>query len=55
VQASGGYDTFREYACGTLDLAAGANRVVMRPDGPLKRELADVRSLRLVPVPDRVP
>ena len=38
--------------CGRRDavdtlLAKGVNRVVMRPDGPLRRELADVRSLRL--------
>ena len=28
---------------------SGRDRVVMRPDGPLRRELADVRSLRLTP------
>ena len=55
VLASGGYDTFREYSCGVFDLTQGANRIVMRPDGPLKRELADVRSLRLVPVAARTP
>jgi mono/diheme cytochrome c family protein len=51
VQSSGGYDQFREYRCGQISLRAGANRLVMRPDGPLKRELADVRALRLVPAP----
>ncbi|MBI4662300.1 MAG: c-type cytochrome [Verrucomicrobia bacterium] len=50
VLSSGGYDRFREYACGSLILRAGVSRVLMRPDGPLKRELADVRALRLVPV-----
>lgn len=49
VRSSGGYDTFHEYAVGTIELAAGVNRLVMRPDGPLTRELADVRTLRLVP------
>ena len=49
VRASGGYATFHEYAVGVLRLRAGANRVVMRPDGALQRELADVRGLRLVP------
>ena len=49
VRSSGNYQTFIEYAIGTIDLAAGVNRVVMRPDGPLRRELADVRSLRLTP------
>jgi mono/diheme cytochrome c family protein/glucose/arabinose dehydrogenase len=50
VRSSGGYDTFLEYACGTIELVPGVNRLVMRPDGPLQRELADVRSLRLVRV-----
>jgi mono/diheme cytochrome c family protein/glucose/arabinose dehydrogenase len=49
IRSSGNYQTFIEYAIGTIDLAAGVNRVVMRPDGPLRRELADVRSLRLTP------
>ncbi|MBI2925943.1 MAG: c-type cytochrome [Verrucomicrobia bacterium] len=49
VESSGGYDRFREYRCGQLTLRPGLNRIVMRPDGPLKRELADVRELRLVP------
>jgi mono/diheme cytochrome c family protein/glucose/arabinose dehydrogenase/HEAT repeat protein len=48
VLSSGGYETFREYLCGTLELAAGLNRVVMRPAGAPQRELADVRTLRLV-------
>jgi hypothetical protein len=50
VESSGGYESFREYECGVLDLARGTNRIIMRPDGALRRELADVRSLRLVPV-----
>jgi mono/diheme cytochrome c family protein/glucose/arabinose dehydrogenase len=50
VQSSGGYDRFREYECGKIVLRAGSNRIVMRPEGALKRELADVRALRLVPV-----
>ncbi len=51
VLSSGGYDRFLEYACGRIELAAGQNRIVMRPAGPLKRELADVRGLRLVRSP----
>ena len=50
VQSSGGYDRFRQYSCGPIVLRAGVNRVLMRPEGPLKRELADVRALRLVPM-----
>ena len=51
VVSSGGYDRFLEYACGRIELAAGLNRIVMRPAFPLKRELADVRGLRLVRSP----
>jgi hypothetical protein len=49
VRSSGGYETFHEYSVGSIELEAGVNRIVMRPDGPLRRELADVRSLRLAP------
>ena len=49
VRSSGGYETFHGYAIGSIELEAGVNRIVMRPDGPLRRELADVRSLRLAP------
>ena len=38
---------------GRLALRAGLNRIILRPDGPLKRELADVRGIRLVPVAGR--
>ena len=44
------YDHFREVPGGRLTLRAGVNRIILRPDGPLKRELADVRGVRLVPV-----
>lgn len=50
VQSSGGFDRFREFPAGTLTLQPGVNRVLMRPHGTLKRELADVRALRLAPV-----
>jgi len=53
VQSSGGYDRFREYVCGQIALRAGINRVLMRPEGPLKRELADVRALRFAPIKRR--
>ncbi len=49
VQSSGGFDRFREFPAGKLTLHPGVNRLLMRPHGPLQSELADVRSLRLVP------
>jgi mono/diheme cytochrome c family protein len=50
VPSTGDYDHFREQPAGRLTLRAGLNRIILRPDGPLKRELADVRGMRLIPV-----
>lgn len=47
VRSTGGYDRFEEQAVGRLALRAGVNRILVRPDGPLRVELADVRGLRL--------
>ncbi len=49
VPDTGGYDIFKEQPAGHLTLRAGLNRILLHPDGPLKKELADVRALRLVP------
>jgi len=51
VPDTGGYDRFKEQPSGTIALRTGVNRILLRPDGPLKRELADIRGLRLVPTP----
>lgn len=48
VPDTGGNDQLREHAVGSVRLSSGPQRILMRPDGPLRRELADVRSLRLV-------
>ncbi len=45
---TGDYNTFREVPAGKIQLKAGINRLILRPQGPLKEELADVRSVRLV-------
>jgi hypothetical protein len=50
VRSTVDYDHFREQPAGHLALRAGVNRIILRPDGPLKRELADVRGVRLAPV-----
>jgi hypothetical protein len=50
VRSTVDYDHFREQSAGRLTLRAGVNRIILRPDGPLKRELADVRGVRLAPV-----
>jgi len=49
VLSSGSYDVFRQVPAGSLTLQPGINRILMRPNGPLRRELADVRALLLTP------
>jgi len=49
VLSSGDYDHFREVPAGKLNVKSGVNRLLMRPDGPMRQELADIRALRLVP------
>ena len=48
VQATGGYESFKEQSVGTIKLKAGVQSLLMRPEGALKQELADVRAVRLV-------
>ena len=50
VLSSGAYDVFHDVPGGKLTLKQGVNRLLLRPDGPLNRELADVRRIRLMPV-----
>ena len=50
VLSSGGFERFHEVSAGKLTLRAGLIRILMRPEGPMRHELADVRALRLVPV-----
>jgi putative membrane-bound dehydrogenase-like protein len=51
VGGTGGYDQFRVMLVGQLQLAAGENRVAIRPEGPKRGpHLMDLRGLYLVPV-----
>lgn len=50
VPSTGGYNQFQEISFGTITIESGVNRLILRPDGALRRELADVRSLKLTPV-----
>jgi len=51
VPATGAYENFQELRVGQLKLRAGINRILLRPDGKLRAELADIKSLRLTPKP----
>lgn len=50
VPDTGGYQNFKDQPSGQIALRAGLNRLILRPDGALIQELADIRGLRLVPV-----
>jgi mono/diheme cytochrome c family protein/glucose/arabinose dehydrogenase len=47
VKSTGGYESFAEQSAGMLKLKAGVQKLLMRPDGALKQELADVRAVKL--------
>jgi hypothetical protein len=47
VKSTGGYETFAEQSAGIIKLKSGLQKLLMRPDGALKQELADVRAIRL--------
>lgn len=49
VRSTGGYETHEAQPAGKLMLKAGPSRLLLRPLGPLKRELADVRAVVLRP------
>ena len=43
VKATGGWDKYRQEKVGTVTLAAGTQRLTLRPDGELRRALMDLR------------
>lgn len=47
VKSTGGYESFAEQSAGTIKLKAGVQKLLLRPDGALKQELADVRAVKL--------
>ena len=51
VAATGGYSKFQTRRIGRIKLAAGKQRLILRPDGPLKTaNLMDLRGVYLTPV-----
>lgn len=51
VRSTGGYESFAEQKIGSIRLGPGTRKILMRPGGPLKQELADIRALTLRPLP----
>jgi hypothetical protein len=50
VNGTGTWDDYKGLALGSVTLAAGQGDLVVRPDGPIKGALLDLRGVRLVPV-----
>ena len=50
VPATGGWDRYKHLKLGTVKLPAGAGRLTVRPDGPIRGALLDLRTVYLVPV-----
>jgi len=48
VAGTGNWESYRQQQIGTLRLAAGEQRLVARPSGPIRNSLIDLRSLRLM-------
>ena len=49
LPSTGDWSKYEDRSFGSLELAAGRRRIALRPDGPIKTELSDVREIRLVP------
>ncbi len=49
VASTGSWDTYKRTRVGAVQLAAGRQRIVMRPDGKVRGALIDLKSIRLVP------
>ncbi|HEV7223783.1 MAG TPA: PVC-type heme-binding CxxCH protein [Pirellulales bacterium] len=49
VTGTGNWDTYRQKPLGRLELPAGKHELVVRPEGPLRGPLIDLKAVRLVP------
>lgn len=50
VKGTGGdWSTYRQIKLGTVQLSAGQQRVTVRPDGPIRNALLDLRAVALTP------
>jgi hypothetical protein len=50
VEKTGGWDTYRKAKIGRVQLKAGSQRAVFKPNGQFKTALLDLRQIHLVPV-----
>jgi putative membrane-bound dehydrogenase-like protein len=50
VASTGTWESYRRLTIGNVSLPTGRVRVIMKPDGPVKSAMIDLRSIRLIPV-----
>jgi hypothetical protein len=50
LPSTGGWGRYQTRKLGVLQLHSGRQRVRLRPNGPARKELSDLRSIRLVPL-----
>lgn len=48
IPATGGWNKYQAFQIGTINVAAGRHRIVVRPAGDLRGALLDLRALRLI-------
>ena len=53
LPSTGGWGNVRQEKFGLLDLEAGRRRICLRPDGPNKTEVSDLRGIHLIPTSQR--
>ncbi|OHB85895.1 MAG: hypothetical protein A2V98_14635 [Planctomycetes bacterium RBG_16_64_12] len=50
LPSTGGWQRYRKESFGTLEIDSGRQRILVRPNGPIAKELSDLREIHLVPV-----
>jgi len=50
LPSTGGWGRYQKEKFGEIELAAGGNRVRLRPNGPTATEVSDLRAMHLIPV-----
>ena len=49
VSGTGGWDDYRRLTLGAVTLAPGRHRLEVRPGGPIREALIDLRAVELLP------
>ncbi len=49
VRSTGSWDTYRTAQVGEIELPAGRQEIALRPGGPIKKSLIDLKAIKLIP------